>query len=218
MVLPAQPQTKPIGFLSAVGQAAVQQTRAFFEDETLSLYELNGVNITMEYPIEREEYPCIQMDFLPSRYYPQNLSGGVVDEVENVKVFIFEGAIHFYLYALTHLESDRMGDGVISLLSANDSWKNAMHFNPYVAMDVNTSDVKIGQRTMSFTAPWDDDQPIYYTSFNLPVIGSFAYTESEVGYELVERIRVDITREGEDEPASAEMFDEDGTVVMRKAD
>lgn len=184
-------QVEPLGHMSAVAQAAVEKTRKFFNDKSLVKYNLRDVNVTMEYPLEYEEYPCLQIDYSPSNLIPQNLTGGAINEEDLIRVYIFKGTINFYTYALKHYESDLMGDGVIAMIMGDPNFKKEMHFNKYAPLDVNNTDFKFGSRTVTFGSPWDADQPIYYNAYNIPCIGMCKYERKEHGYFLVEHIELE---------------------------
>ena len=121
------------GMIETVKRAVMNALREALTGTTLN-YLINGsdVSIDMEYPIEKENYPGIWVQFSFSEIVQagvghEPLLRTVVAEAtettpekinwEPIREFAFKGRVTLTIVALTSLERDRLADSVITMLA-----------------------------------------------------------------------------------------------------
>ena len=121
------------GMIETVKRAIMNALREALSGSTLN-HLVNGTNVTidMEYPIEKENYPGIWVQFSFSEITQAGLGHeplikNVLEEAtentpevvnwEPVREFQFKGRITLSIVALTSLERDRLADAVVTMLA-----------------------------------------------------------------------------------------------------
>jgi hypothetical protein len=121
------------GMIETVKRAVMNALREALSGTTLN-HMVNGTNVTidMEYPIEKESYPGIWVQFsfneiVQAGIGHEPMSRNIVAEaIENspevvnwepIREFQFKGRVTLTIVALTSLERDRLSDAVITMLA-----------------------------------------------------------------------------------------------------
>lgn len=186
------------GMIETVKRAVILALRDSITGTTLG-GDVSGAEVTvdMEYPMKKEHYPGIWVQFS----FTEMVSSGVGHEVltstvglddevnwEPVKEFQFRGRISLTIVALTSLERDRLADAVVSMLmfsrppeyvitKVSEDTKqfrqliNSLAHNPYVSMTINHDEVIPGGQAMTTGVPWDEEIPGYEDTYSFDMLG-----------------------------------------------
>lgn len=127
------PGTGGTGMIETVKRAVMNALREALTGTTLN-HLVNGTNVTvdMEYPIEKENYPGIWVQFSFNEIVQAGIghepllrtvvteaAGDTPEDVnwEPIREFQFKGRVTLTIVALTSLERDRLSDAVITMLA-----------------------------------------------------------------------------------------------------
>jgi hypothetical protein len=170
------------GMIETVKRAVMNALRESLTGTTLDR-QVNGTKVTidMEYPIQKESYPGIWVQFS----FSEIVQAGIGHEVRE---FQFKGRVTLTIVALTSLERDRLADAVITMLAfsrppemviTNPS-KDTKQFrqliaslaeNPYVSLTINHDQIVPGGQAMTTGVPWDEEIPGYEDTYSFDILG-----------------------------------------------
>lgn len=197
------------GVIEAVKRAVVMALR---EALTRTNITVNGspVYVDLEYPMKKEQYPGIWVQFSIVKLNRAGISHEVWVQDANlnwtpIQEWMFNGRVTLTIVALKSLERDRIADSIISMFAfsrtpelvitqPNANTKQyralltALDQNPYVAMTLNTDTITPGGQSASMDVPWQQDVLAYEDSYSFDLLGNFnikfthdgAYTLSRV--------------------------------------
>lgn len=192
-----------VGVIETVKRAVIVALREALVGTTLGNRTTNDsyISVDMEYPMEKEQYPGIWVQFSFSRFVQagighQPLQRTVVNEGQDdeyvnwepIREFIFEGRVTLSIMALTSLERDQISDAVSSMLLFSrppeqvltDPARDSKQFrqlltniaqNPYVSMTINQDMITPGGQNMTTGVPWDEELPGYEDSYSFDIQG-----------------------------------------------
>lgn len=193
------PGAPPGGVIENVKRAVILALREAVTGGSTLNGLVNGAEVTvdMEYPIKKEHYPGIWVQFSFSEFVQAGLGHEILtftlDENneknwEPVREFQFKGRVSLTIVALTSLERDRLSDAIISMLmfsrqpeyvitKVNKDTKQfrqlmtSLTQNPYVSMTVNHDQITPGGQAMTTGVPWDSDLPGYEDTYSFDILG-----------------------------------------------
>ena len=197
------------GVIEAVKRAVVMALREALIRTNITV---NGspVYVDLEYPMKKEQYPGIWVQFSVVKLNRAGISHEVWVQDANlnwtpIQEWMFNGRVTLTIVALKSLERDRIADSIISMFAfsrtpelvisqPNANTKQyrtlltALDQNPYVAMTLNTDTITPGGQTASMDVPWQQDVLAYEDSYSFDLLGNFnikftrdgAYTLSRV--------------------------------------
>jgi hypothetical protein len=197
------------GVIEAVKRAVVMALR---EALTRTNITVNGspVYVDLEYPMKKEQYPGIWVQFSVVKLNRAGISHEVWVQDANlnwtpIQEWMFNGRVTLTIVALKSLERDRIADSIISMFAFSRTPElvitqpesntkqyralmTALDQNPYVAMTLNTDTITPGGQTASMDVPWQQDVLAYEDSYSFDLLGNFnikftndgAYTLSRV--------------------------------------
>ena len=164
--------------------------------------DLTPNSITIEYPLEQVQWPCIMVQFRPNKVqwsginpdtYTVSSSGTVINGVTypaiaSTRTCYFEGNIDLQIMAMHSEERDRIYDSVTNLILmgegsiANSAFANSIGNNTLVAITpMLDHTVPLGDSVTAGT-PWSPEELTYEASIRIPCIGDFY--ESKYDYLL----------------------------------
>lgn len=186
------------GMIETVKRAVILALRDAISGTTLT-GDVSGTSVTvdMEYPMKKENYPGIWVNFSFSEMVNSGIGHEVLtsttdenEEVnwEPVKEFQFRGRVSLTIVALTSLERDRLADSVVSMLmfsrppeyvitKADRDTKQFRQLishlasNPYISMTINHDELIPGGQSMTQGVPWDEDLPGYEDTYSFDILG-----------------------------------------------
>ena len=201
----------PGGMIETVKRAFIVALRELLTGTSLSNGE-NALQIDMEYPMEKTQYPAIFVQFSFSTLRPSGVDPVIYqsEEGEYVREWHFEGRVTLQIFALSSLERDRISDAFIedfAFASPPDetiirlpkqkqktSLAHALSQNPYVSMTVDQGQLRPGGQSTSVGVPWDENQLCYEDRFSFDIIGDFQSIWAPDGTYRLKRIDIEPER------------------------
>lgn len=204
------------GMIETVKRAVILALRDAITGTTLNGL-VNGADVTvdMEYPMKKEHYPGIWVQFSFNKMVNSGIGHEVLtstvgedEEVnwEPVREFQFEGRVSLTIVALTSLERDRLSDAVVSTLmfsrppeyvitKASEDTKQFRQLithlanNPYISMSPNLDVIVPGGQAMTTGVPWDEEIPGYEDTYSFDLLGQTNITFKHDGTYTLTAVR-----------------------------
>ena len=147
--------------------------------------DFRDIHISIEFPIERQNYPGIWVDFEPSG--PLRTAGighaeyAVVEgglEVRHRR-WRFQGYASYTVAALSSLERDRLLDEVARVFAASDAslqgvaYRDFIEANPLIAMNIDFDEIEQRGYSSAPGTPWGTDDAVYEGTLAMEVVGEF---------------------------------------------
>lgn len=170
--------------------------------------DFQDLHVSIEYPDDRAQYPCIWVDFDLSQSirtvgigHTEWAEGDTPGTKRQVKRWRFSGRAMYTVAALTNLERARLMDEVIRVLAfgkaepGRSAYRDAIEDNPYIAMSGKFDEINVGGMSNAPGTPWGTDDMIYEVTLSLDIIGEFVSDPNADGgaLELVPLSAVTIT-------------------------
>lgn len=173
-------------YITPLKTLSIESLRLTF-DSQYPVPEFRDIRISMEYPVDVQQYPSIWVDYDDTQAL---LKAGIrheeaISPVDNTTVvtpftrFRFQGYISMTVVALTSLERDRLFDEIVSVVafSLEDTPRGrfAANFasNDLIAANLNTDKIQPRGSAAAPGTPWSTDELIYERTLNVEVIGEF---------------------------------------------
>lgn len=147
--------------------------------------ELQGLKVSIEWPVDKQDYPSIWVDFEPSR----DLQIAGINHIEygnpgagNARTpyrrWRFAGFAAFTIAALTSLERDRIFDAVVrdfafTTDTGGGQLRKFVEGNEFIAFDVNWDEIGHAGMAATMGTPWGTDDTIYEITVRLGLQGEF---------------------------------------------
>jgi hypothetical protein len=186
------------GMIETVKRAVVVALRDAISGTTLSgMVNGSDVTVDMEYPMKKEHYPGIWVQFSFNEMVNAGVSHEIIQKTigedqqvnwEPIREFQFKGRVSLTIVALTSLERDRLSDSVISMLmfsrppeyvltKPDEDTKqfrqliSSLAQNPYISMTINHDELIPGGQSMTTGVPWDEEIPGYEDTYSFDILG-----------------------------------------------
>lgn len=199
------------GLIEAVKRAVILALRDALLRTNITV-DGDPVYVDLEYPMKKEQYPGVWVQFSFTKLNRAGISHEVWVQDENqnwtpIQEWMFNGRVTLTIVALRSRERDRIADTIINMLAfartpelvitkPNADTKQyrqlltALSENPYVAMALNTDVITPGGQSASMDVPWQNDVLAYEDNYSFDIIGNFniqfnhdgAYTLSRVDH------------------------------------
>lgn len=152
--------------------------------------DFRNLHVSIEYPIDRQHYPSIWVDFDPNG--PLEVSGiGHMEQVDPddptsspVYRWRFTGMATFTAVAMSSLERDRMFDAIVRVFAFTDAAATTNHFrtmiesNDLIAMNIDFDQIEQRGFATAQGTPWGTDEVIYEATLAMEVVGEFTITST----------------------------------------
>lgn len=144
-----------------------------------------NLHISIEYPVDKQNYPSIWVDFDPAGalevagigfFEQSDLSDATSSQVYRWR---FAGMATMTVAALTSLERDRLFDAVVKILGFGDKTSDLGRFramvenNDLIAINIDFDQIEQRGFAASQGTPWGTDEMIYEATIGMEVIGEF---------------------------------------------
>lgn len=153
--------------------------------------DFRNVHASMEYPVERAQYPGIWVDYDDTA--PLQTAGVDHSEVSVVSTttqrylrWKYAGYVSYTVSALTSYERDRLYDELIRVLAFGRTLASTKQFRSYVenndliAANFNFDEIQSRGNAVVPGTPWGTDEIIYERTLNMDVVGEFV-SDAETG-------------------------------------
>lgn len=149
--------------------------------------KLRGIHVSIEYPVESQDYPGIWVDFDERTLQNAGVDHREVDEDGNVVLrWRFEGDVSYTIASLTSLERDTVYDEMVKVLAFGRSsevlaaFRRFIENNDFVAMNFDFDEIQVSGNAATPGTPWETDEIIYESTITMQVMGEFV-TDIDTG-------------------------------------
>lgn len=163
------------------------------------------VNISIEYPINKQDYPGIWVQFEDTD--PLEIAGikhrEIVYDEDNrpheVTRWRFFGTLSFTCVAMTSLERDRLFDELVRIFafsqvdySAVTEFRDTIENNDLIACSINYDVLRPSGDSAGRGTPWNtEDEVIYEKTLSVDIIGEFVSNPNTNALEILSKIEVE---------------------------
>lgn len=175
---------RAVGYFTACLRAGVDVTRKLLNsDEYKAVHGFDEIPVNMEYPMEGQRYPYVQVMYQNSKFYPASLEekGHYKPDVDSdsvadyASVYLFEGSYLISIYSNTILERETIADCMIGMMGIDDAYRDGFYDTPYVNVTPNMHTLSSPTANESVGTPWDADALTCYRQLRFDVRGEFLY-------------------------------------------
>lgn len=159
---------------------------------------LQNLHVSIEYPIEPQEYPGIWVDFEESSLQTAGIDHYEYDDDGNKFLrWRYAGAVSYTIAAFSSLERDRIYDEMVKILAfgrSDDSlgaFRDYVESNPLIALNFNFDEIEVHGTAATPGTPWETDEIIYERTVVMQVIGEFVTDVNTGNLGVLSRIIID---------------------------
>ncbi len=163
---------------------------------------LQNLHVSIEYPIEPQEYPGIWVDFEETSL--QTAGVGHFEYDDDGRKYLrwrYAGAVSYTIAAFSSLERDRIYDEMVKVLAfgrSSDSlgaFRDYVEDNPFIAINFNLDEIEVHGTAATPGTPWETDEIIYERTVVMQVIGEFVSDVSTGDLGTLSKIIIDARTE-----------------------
>lgn len=177
--------------------------------------DFNNLHVSIEYPIDRQHYPSIWVDFDPNGALEISGIGHMEQDDPTdatspaVYRWRFTGMATFTCVAMTSLERDRLFDAVVRVFAFSDTsnlnqFRSMIENNNLIAMNIDFDQIEQRGFATSQGTPWGTDEVIYEATLAMEVVGEFVITTTQEMLPLSEVVVIGWNQDGETDPTSGD--------------
>lgn len=162
--------------------------------------KIQGIQISMEYPMTQTLYPHIWVNFSFTKFQNAGIAHALVDESGMVKQeWMFEGTTTLTLLAMTSFERDIYASQLLQLLAFGRTnaiaglFQQTLSSNPNLYMSINRDSVQPGGQSTNVGTPWNAEDLVYQDSYTFSMLGQM---ESRYSLAPTYLIGVDMISDG----------------------
>lgn len=174
------PDTDEMGYLRTLKTTLVLAMRKTFDNQYPD-ERLRSLLVSIEYPVQAQDYPSIWVDFEES--IPLTTAGIAHQEYDDdgnpMLRWKFEGDVSYTIAAMSSLERDRIYDEVVRVMAFSRShdylspFRDFIESNQYIAMNMNFDEIEVHGNAAAPGTPWDTDEVIYEKTVSMHILGEF---------------------------------------------
>jgi hypothetical protein len=157
-------------------------------DSQYPVARFRDVWTSIEYPIQKQNYPGIWVDYEDAR--PLEIAGIDHKEVDPdgrpYTRWKFGGHATFTIAAMTSLERDTLYDEMVRVIAfgrqnaATSRFRTFIENNELIATNFDFDTIQPGGNAAAPGTPWGSDEIIYEKSFSMQAIGEFTVDPDDV--------------------------------------
>lgn len=174
--------TNPSNFIVDIKTAIIRALRSAFEDLSYPDDEIQGINISMDYPMEENEYPHLWVQLSFTKLQNAGIGHVIWEKNQLKREWYFEAILRLNIIALSSKSRDIYASQLIQMLAFGDlnpvSYKfdEALRDNATIHLTINRDSVELAGQQTTIGTPWSDDIPTYEDGFSLNLIGQVEST------------------------------------------
>lgn len=164
-------------FIVNIKTAVVTALRNTLDDKDYPDQKIQGIKVSMEYPVQPVEYPCVWVNFRLTKLQAYSV-GGQYDIIDGklVQSWAFEGVVNLTVLALSSFERDVYSSQLLQLFAFGPMNPMAAQFEEImhesdVPMQINRDTLSIGGSSENVGVPWDENIIAYSDSYGFQIIG-----------------------------------------------
>jgi hypothetical protein len=169
-------------FIVDIKTAIIRALRASFDDLNYPDDEIQGINISMDYPMEENSYPHLWVQLSFTKLQNAGIGHVIWDKHQLKREWYFEATVRLNIVALSSKSRDIYSSQLIQMLAFGDlnpvafKFDEALKSNPNIHLTLNRDSVVLAGQQTTIGTPWSDDIPAYEDGFSLNLIGQVEST------------------------------------------
>jgi len=169
-------------FIVDIKTAIIRALRASFDDLSYPDDEIQGVNISMDYPMEENEYPHLWVQLSITKLQNAGIGHVIWDKHQLKREWYFEATLRLNIIALSSKSRDIYASQLIQMLAFSDlnpiayKFDQTLQENPSIHLTINRDSLVLAGQQTTIGTPWSDDIPTYEDGFSLNMIGQVEST------------------------------------------
>jgi hypothetical protein len=164
-------------FIVQIKKAFINAFNKGFDDSHPSA-RVNGINVSMEYPMVEAEYPGIWVQFHFSGLQSTGLMNDFMDDEENeFHQWEYRGRISLNVLALTAKERDQIASEIIQIWAFNRwspqgrRFRDSISSEPYINVSLNGDKLDSTGPGITVGTAFKEDQVVYEDTYSFEIIG-----------------------------------------------
>ena len=177
--------------------------------------DFRNINIGMEFPVEKQDYPAIWVDYIPVGDLRKVGIGHIeYDEgptrARSFTRWEFQGHASFTVLALTSFERDRLHDEVVRVMAfgkeipATNEYRSYIEENEFLGVNFDWDEISVRGMSNTIGTPWQTEEIIYEVEIVMECLGDFASDSLTSTLLPLKEIRVVPYRDDEEDPTTNE--------------
>lgn len=164
-------------FIVNIKTAIVRALRATLDDRDYPDRKIQGIKVSMEFPMEENLYPHIWVEFSFDSYQSAGHGHTILEDGTVKQSFIFQGDIRFNIMALTSYERDIYASQLLQLLAFSSLHPATLKFDEMVNADqkirlaFQKDIIRPEGQTTNIGTHWSDTDVVYSDTYSIKVIG-----------------------------------------------
>lgn len=149
-------------------------------DATYPEETLRDLHVSIEYPVDQQDYPSIWVDYDDSSLQTAGIDHiEIADDGTRTLRWRFQGYATYTIAALSSLERDRIYDELVKVIAFSRSSESAGAFRQYIenndliALNFDFDQIEPHGSNASPGTPWQTDEMIYERTIAMQVLGEF---------------------------------------------
>lgn len=192
---------EPLGWMARTLTVLVKGMSTTF-DSTYPVEDFRDVHVDTEFPLSKDNYPGIWVDFEPTGELRTAGIGhiefqeGEDAQLHPAKRWTFTGYATFTIVALSSFQRARLVDEVIKVMAFGDldavrnQFRTTIEDNAYLAMNFDFDEIGVvGKQEMQGT-PWGSDEVVYEITVRMECVGEFVSDLGTQALALLEAVEV----------------------------
>jgi hypothetical protein len=172
-------------YITRVKTLAIEALHATFDDQ-YPVAEFRGLHCSLEYPVEKSDFPEIWVRYSDTGPLRQSGLAHVedVDPVSGNRVppytrFRFEGSWEFIVVALSSVERDQVYDELIASIAwsgfdtLRGRFRSYLENNDLIDLTIRTDEIESTGESAEPGTPWQTDEVVYERTLAIDLIGDF---------------------------------------------
>ena len=187
-------------FIVQLKTTIVSALRGAIQDRNYPEKKIQGVNISIEYPMTIEKYPHIWVEFSFTKFQQAGIGHFLQDEGGDIQgEWMFDGAARFTIMALSSLERDVYSSQFLHLFAFSKFHPVAKKFDDILmagdaySLSVDRDTLTPGGQTASVGVPWSPETIAYQDVYSIRMMG---HTQSTFKMETLSLREIDVATSG----------------------
>ena len=161
----------------------IKALKAALDDQQYPEKKIQGIKISMEYPLEQNLYPHIWVKFSFTKMQQAGIGHVVYSDGTLKEEWIFEGNVTLNIMSLSSYERDVYSSQLIQLLAFGSmnpiaqKFKMSLGQENNIHLTINSDSLILGGQSETAGAPWDSTSStmsmVYEDTYSFNLVGQF---------------------------------------------
>jgi len=165
-------------FIIQLKTTIIKAVRGTIQDRNYPEKKIQGVKVSMEYPLTEEQYPHIWVEFSFTKFQQAGIGHFLVDDDGDMQgEWMFEGAARFTIMSLSSFERDAYSSQFLNMFAFSKYHPTAQKFDQILeagdsySLAVDRDTLTPGGQTTSIGVPWNQETLAYQDVYSIRMLG-----------------------------------------------